>query len=79
VSVEELAKFWDSHSLTDFEEQLEEATGVFAKPEERAITLRLRGRQAEALRRIAQSKGVDSATLARRWLQERLRKETKAR
>jgi hypothetical protein len=25
-SIEELARFWDSHDLTDFEDQLEEVT-----------------------------------------------------
>jgi CopG antitoxin of type II toxin-antitoxin system len=79
ATIEELASFWDSHSVTEFEDQLEEVTGVFAKPEQASITLRLKGRQAEALHRIAQSKGIDSAALVRRWLQERIRQETKAK
>jgi len=79
VSVEQLAKFCDSHSLTEFEDQLEEVTGVFANPEKHPIAVRLRGRQAEAVRRIAQSKGIDSEALVRRWLQERIRQEQKAK
>src|SRR5207249_126125 len=79
VSVEELARFWDTHSLTEFEDELEEVTGVFARPEQDLITLHLKGRQAQALRRIARSKGIDSVALVRRWVQERLRQETKAK
>ena len=31
-SIEELARFWDTHDLTDFEDQLEEVSGpVFVR------------------------------------------------
>ena len=41
-SIEELARFWDSHDLTDFEDQLEEVSEpVFERPRERVMVLRL--------------------------------------
>ena len=41
-SIEELARFWDTHDLTEFEDQLEEVTDlVFERKPETAITLHL--------------------------------------
>lgn len=38
-SVRELASFWDTHDLTDFEDELEEATGpVFERKREPRAT-----------------------------------------
>lgn len=43
-SIQELAEFWDSHDLTDFEEELEEVTEpVFER--ETAVTIRLPARK----------------------------------
>ena len=70
-SIEELAKFWDTHDLTDFEGELEEvAEPVFER--ETAITLRLQTMEAEAVRDLAKSKGLEDAELIREWVLERL-------
>lgn len=69
-SIEELAEFWDSHDLTDFDEQLEEVTEpVFER--EPAVTIRLSREEAEAVKRIARSRGIDSADLIRQWVEEK--------
>jgi len=39
-SIEELARFWDSHDLTDYEDQLEEVTEAFFRPEIEAVSKR---------------------------------------
>lgn len=73
-SIEELARFWNTHDLTEFEEEMEEvAEPVFARGDQATIRIRLLPEQAEALKRMAQSRGVDEAELIREWVSERLR------
>lgn len=71
-SIQELARFWDTHDLTDFEDQLEEVTEpVF---ERRAvIPLRLQSTEAKALRKMAKAKGVAATELIRGWVLEKIR------
>ena len=70
-SIQELAKFWDTHDLTDFEDELEELTEpVFQR--EGAITLHLQSTEAEAVREMAKSKGIADAELIRQWVLERI-------
>ena len=69
-SIQELAQFWDTHDLTDFEGQLEEvAEPVFER--ETGVTLRLPSSEAEAAERIAQSQGMGLTELIRQWVRER--------
>ena len=73
-SIEELARFWDSHDLTDFEGQLEEIrTPVFVREREGEFAIALTPKDVQALRRIARSQGVEEATLVRQWVCEKLR------
>ena len=69
-SIEKLAEFWDSHDLTDFDEQLEEVTEPLFE-RETAVTIRLSREEAEAVKRIARSRGIDSADLIRQWVEEK--------
>ena len=70
-SIEELAQFWDTHDLTDFENDLEEVPGeVFNR--DTAITLHLPSREADAVRQMANSKGLAEAELIRTWVLEKL-------
>ena len=72
-SIEELAKFWDTHDLTDFEDQLEEvAEPVFQRESEEALTIRLQYEEMKAIRRIAESKGVEEVSLVKEWVLEKL-------
>ncbi len=72
-SIEELATFWDTHDLTDFEGDLEEVDQpVFVRVKGTVLTVSLRAGEAQRLRRIASSKGVKDAALIRRWIVERL-------
>jgi hypothetical protein len=73
-SIEELARFWDRHDLTDFDDQLEEVSGrVFSRKSTTAVTLRLRPDEAKEIKRVAKTKRMREATLIRRWVIEKLR------
>jgi len=73
-SIEELAKFWDTHDVTDFEDELEEVEEpVFDRGAQAVMRIRLLPEQAEALKRIARSRGMDEADLVKEWLNEKLR------
>ena len=71
-SIKKLARFWDSHDLSDFEEQLEEITEpVFER--RTVIPINLESAEAKAVRKIAKTKGVSEAELIRGWVRERIR------
>jgi hypothetical protein len=73
-SIKELAKFWDTHDLTDLEDQLEEVTEpVFERKEQAVMKIHLQPQEAESVKRLAESKGVAEETLIREWVVEKLR------
>ena len=75
-SDQEAAQFWDTHSLIEFEDDLELAKEkVFVKPEKQVMTIRVDKKLANALKIIAREKGINYSTLARMWLIERIKKE----
>ncbi|HEY0347407.1 MAG TPA: CopG family antitoxin [Pyrinomonadaceae bacterium] len=70
-SIQELAQFWDTHDLTDFEDGLEEVTEpVFDR--QTVIPLNLESAEAEAVKRLAEAKGVEDAELIRGWVREKI-------
>jgi glutamine synthetase adenylyltransferase len=70
-SIQELAQFWDTHDLTDFEEELEEVTEpVFESTI--VIPLNLESGEAEAVRRIAEAQGIADVELIRGWVREKI-------
>ena len=70
-SIQELAKFWDTHDLTDFENDLEEVTEpVFER--RTLIPLYLESSEAEALRKIAEAEGIAESELIRGWVREKI-------
>lgn len=72
-SIEELAKFWDTHDLTDFEEHLEEpGEPVFVRTKGTSLSIQLQPTEAQHLKKIARSKRVKEATVLRQWILERL-------
>jgi hypothetical protein len=70
-SIQELAHFWDTHDLTDFEDELEEVTEPIFEPAT-VIPLNLESDEAEAVRRIAEAKGIADADLIRGWVREKI-------
>lgn len=74
-SIQEEVEFWDTHDFTDF---LDELTPVTAKvtlgqPKEETLTVRLQAKLKTQLTHIAQEMGVNTSTLARMWLIEKMR------
>jgi CopG antitoxin of type II toxin-antitoxin system len=73
-SIEELARFWDTHDLTDFDDQLEEVrTPIFARRKEATVAIALTRKEAATLKRLAEREGVKEAKLVRNWVREKLR------
>jgi predicted DNA binding CopG/RHH family protein len=76
-TVEEEAAFWDTHDLTEFEDELEVVTDVKfvkAKPK-RALTVRLEEETMNALTKEAHEKGIGPSTLARMVILEHLKRQ----
>ena len=70
-SIQELASFWDTHDVTEFEDELEEVSDrVFERDAE--ITVHLAADDANAVRAMARSRGVRDAELIREWVVDRL-------
>ena len=72
-SIAELARFWDTHDLTDFQDELEEVSGpIFERKEGVVLTIRLRLKELEVVRRIAKAKGIEQTDLVRQWVLEKI-------
>lgn len=70
-SIEELARFWDTHDLTDFADELEEVKeSVFEHQTE--VTIRLEPQDASAVTELAKSRGISQANLIQEWIVERI-------
>lgn len=70
-SIAELARFWDSHDVTDFDDHLEEvAEAVFVHPQ--GIAVPLTAAERDAVRKIAAARGVAEAALIHEWVKEKL-------
>ncbi len=73
-SVEELAKFWDTHDLTDFKQDMEEVTEpVFVRAKGASLNVVLPPADVRRLKGIARSMGVKETTVLRKWIVEKLR------
>jgi len=78
-SIAELAAFWDSHDLTDFEEELEEVTQpVFKRSSSSDVKIQLSSEEVAAAERIARAQGIGLAALIRDWVVERPRQSSAA-
>ncbi|UCH96218.1 MAG: hypothetical protein JSV88_05000 [Candidatus Aminicenantes bacterium] len=70
-SIQELAHFWDTHDLTDFEDQLEEVNEPVFKPIT-DLKIHLEHDEVEAVRQIARSKGISYVELIKEWVLEKI-------
>ncbi len=69
---EEEAAFWDSHSLTEFEDELQVIKVEVARPLGHILGVRLDAKTIDKLADLGRKKGIGPSTLARIWLMERL-------
>ncbi|MDP2941818.1 MAG: BrnA antitoxin family protein [Candidatus Omnitrophota bacterium] len=72
----EEARFWDTHSVTDFMHELKVVKNVkFPRPRKRLISVRVDEPLINSLKAVAQTKGIGYLTLIRMWLMERISRE----
>lgn len=71
-SISELAAFWQTHDLTDFEDALEEVTEPVFK-QSKQLAVQLSPEDAEALHVRANKEHTSEADLISRWVHEQLR------
>lgn len=85
-SAEQEARFWETHSVTDYVDQMEDVTDLFTlapeliqKIKERAqkklLAIRLANWEIEKTKVIAKKRGMPYQTLMREWIDEGLRRE----
>lgn len=74
MTYQEEAHFWDTHSVTDFEDETEEIEIVFElnQPRDEMIMVRMQKHIKDRIEKIARSKGVNLSTLVRMWLLEKV-------
>ncbi len=71
---EEEAAWWDTHSITDYLDDLEPVQVRFAKNLSDPIAVRLDPSDRAELTRRAKELGIGPSTLIRMWVRERLKK-----
>jgi predicted glycoside hydrolase/deacetylase ChbG (UPF0249 family) len=70
---QELAEFWDTHSLADYWGELTPVKVRVAKNLSTPLTIRVDAQTLAELREQAHKKGLGPTTLARMWILERLK------
>jgi hypothetical protein len=73
TSIEEEAKFWDTHSTADYEGEFKPVRVRFGKRLSSGVTIRLDPDTLQNLRAVAQESGIGPTTLIRMWVLERLK------
>jgi hypothetical protein len=71
-SIKELAHFFETHDMGDFESKLaevHEVTGPIAIPRN-SILVHLEPRQASAVKKLAKAEGVSEEQLVRQWISD---------
>lgn len=73
-SIEEEAEFWDTHSVTDFEDETEDVDIVveLEKPRTDTLVIRVQKNIKDKMEKVAKKKGINVSTLARIWLSQKL-------
>jgi predicted DNA binding CopG/RHH family protein len=72
TSFDELANFWETHDLTDYEDQLQKVKYKVARKPTRKFVVTLSDELTKALRKATHREGVSMQTLVNLWVQERL-------
>ncbi len=71
-SIEEEAEFWDTHSFTDFKDELVPARVKVSRNLSGPLSVRLDPQDRAELVRQATARGIGPSTLIRMWVKERL-------
>ncbi len=73
-SLEEASEFWDTHSITDYLDDLVDVDveAEFGRPERVPVAVYLAPEAVTQLEAVAKRRGMDYQTMLRVWLMERL-------
>ncbi len=69
---EEEAKWWETHSFADYQDEFKTVKARFAKNLSEGIHVRLDPDTLETLRKKTNKKGIGPTTLVRMWIMEQL-------
>ncbi len=70
-SIHKLAQFWDTHDLTDFEDELAEVDEIVFE-RDTIIELHLVPEETKIVRYLAKSRGISYSNLIHEWVVERI-------
>ncbi len=70
-SIQELADFWDSHDVTDYEDELEEVSEAVFKHKS-LLKVDLQPDEIQTVKKIAALKGLSCDELIRNWIIEKI-------
>jgi len=70
---EEIAEFWDTHSFTDYWDEMEEIDVTVRRRPIAVVSLRLEQEDLARIKKIARGMGVGYSALLRIWVKEKLR------
>ncbi len=73
INREKEAKFWETHSLADYQDEFKTVKVRFAKNLSEGLHVRLDPETLMKLRIEAKEKGIGPTTLVRMWVKEQLR------
>jgi predicted HicB family RNase H-like nuclease len=69
---EEEAQWWDTHSITDYLDELEPVEVRYKQHLSKPLSVRLNEEDRKALTQLAHEQGIGPSTLIRMWVKERL-------
>ena len=72
-TLEEMAEFWDTHSLADYADQIDEVDMTF-EPSARRTSIGVDPDLLVELREIAKKRRISTQTLVNLWLSQRVEK-----
>lgn len=73
---DEEAKFWETHSISEFMDEFKVVKAKFSKKLSEGITIRFDKPTLNKIRKIAHDKGIGPTTLARMWILEILKHQS---
>jgi CopG antitoxin of type II toxin-antitoxin system len=75
-SLDGLAQFWQTHDLTDYEDEMQEVRDlVIERSPGTVFRIRLDPQEAEEIEKRAREKGVEESVLVKEWVLERLHQQ----
>jgi hypothetical protein len=77
-NIEELAEFWQTHDLTDYEDLLVEVPGPVFVPK-KTVKVPLKPAEEKAVQKMAAAKGLSTAELIHTWVAKKISRQKNAK